>query len=108
MTPKLVGSHRFSQKYSQIKSVKKSADFLSFAVGRFFGSVGKSFGGTQALGDTFLPGTTNFSDNVTEPYKGISYPGGDLCRCFTKLTGTCAYTLHSNPIPPTYDTNGLL
>ena len=55
-----------------------------------------------------LPLTTNFSQNVTEPSKGISYPAGDLCRCFTKLTGPCAYTLHSNPIAPTDGTNGLL
>ena len=55
-----------------------------------------------------LPLTTIFSQNVTEPSKGISYPVGDLCRCFTKLTGPCAYTLHSNPIPPTDGTNGLL
>ena len=27
-------------------------------------------------------------------------PVGDLCRRFTKLTGPCAHTLHSNPIPP--------
>ena len=36
---------------------------------------------------------TNFSQNVTEPSKGISYPVSDLCRLFTKLTGPCAYTL---------------
>ena len=52
-----------------------------------------------------LPLTTNFSQNDTEPSKGISYPVADLCRHFTKLTGPCAYTLHSNPIPPK---NGLL
>ena len=40
-----------------------------------------------------LPLTTIFSQNVTEPSKGITYPGGDLCRHFTKLTGPCAYTL---------------
>ena len=51
--------------------------------------------------------TTNFSQNVREPSKAISYPVGDLCRCFTKLTGPCAYTLHSNLIPPTGSTNGL-
>ena len=51
--------------------------------------------------------TTNFSQNVTEPFKGISYPVGDLCRRFTKLTGSSAYTLHSNPISPD-GTNGLL
>ena len=50
---------------------------------------------------TLLPLTTNFSQNVTEPSKGISYPVGDLCRHFTKLTGPCAYALHSNLIPPT-------
>ena len=43
----------------------------------------------------FLPLTTNFSQNVTEPSKGISYPVGDLCGHFTKLTGPRAYTLHS-------------
>ena len=31
--------------------------------------------------------------------RGPSYPVCDLCRHFTKLTGPCAYTLHSNPIP---------
>ena len=36
-------------------------------------------------------GETNFSQNVTEPYKGISYPVGDLCRRFTKLTGSSTY-----------------
>ena len=55
-----------------------------------------------------LPLTTNVSQNVTEPSEGISYPVGDLCRRFTKLTGSSAYTLHSNPIPPTDGTNGLL
>ena len=44
---------------------------------------------------------------VTEPFKEISYPVTDLCRRFTKLTGPCAYTLHSNPIPPRDGTNGL-
>ena len=52
--------------------------------------------------------TTNFSQNVTEPSKGISYPVGDLCLDFTKLTGSSAYTLYSNLIPPTDGTNGLL
>ena len=38
MTPKLVGSHRFSQKNSQIKSVKKSADFFCLLTSAdFFG-----------------------------------------------------------------------
>ena len=46
-----------------------------------------------------LPLTTNCSRNVTEPYKGISYPVGDLCRHFTKLTGSSANTLQSNLIP---------
>ena len=55
-----------------------------------------------------FPPTTNFSQNATEPSKGISYLVGDLCRHFTKLTGPCAYTLHSNPILPTDATNGLL
>ena len=58
------------------------------------------------MGD--VPITTNFSQNVTEPSRGISYPVDDLCRCFTKLTGPCAYTLHSNLIPSTDGTNGLL
>ena len=48
-----------------------------------------------------LPLTTNLPQNVTEPSKGISYP-------VTKLTGPCACTLHSNPIPPTDGKNGLL
>ena len=51
-----------------------------------------------------LPLTTN----STQPSKGIGYPVGDLCRRFTKLTGPCAYTLHSKPIPSTDGTNGLL
>ena len=46
-----------------------------------------------------LPLTTNFSQKFTEPSKVISYPAGDLRRCFTKMTGLSAYTLHSNPIP---------
>ena len=46
-----------------------------------------------------LPLSTNFSHNVTEPSTGISYPIGDLCQRFTKLTRPCAYTLHSSPIP---------
>ena len=45
---------------------------------------------------------------LTEPSKGISYPVGDLCRRFTKLTCTSVYTLNSNLIPPTDRTNGLL
>ena len=52
--------------------------------------------------------TTNFSQNVTEPSKRISYPVGDLFRHFTKLTGSSAYTLHGNLIPQTDGTNGLL
>ena len=51
---------------------------------------------------------TNFSQNVTEPSKGVSYPVGDLCSSFTKPTGHCAYTLHGNLIPPTDGTNDLL
>ena len=54
-----------------------------------------------------FPLTTNFSQNVTEQSKGISYPVGDLCQRFTKLTRPCAYTSHSNLIPPTDDTDGL-
>ena len=54
-----------------------------------------------------IPVITNFSQNVTEPSKGISYPVSDLCRRFTILTGPCAYTLHSSPIPPTDGTNSL-
>ena len=55
-----------------------------------------------------LPLTTNVSQKLTQPSKGISYPVGDLCRCFTKLTGSSAYTLHSNLLPPTDGTNGPL
>ena len=44
----------------------------------------------------------------TEPSEGTSYPVSDLCQCFTKLTGSSAYVLHSNLISPTYRTNGLL
>ena len=54
-----------------------------------------------------LPLTTNLSQKLTQPSKGISYLG-DFCRCFTKLTGPSAYTLQSNPISPTDGTNGLL
>ena len=46
-----------------------------------------------------LPLTTNFSQKLTQPFEGISYPVGDLCRRFTKLTQSSAYTLHSNLIP---------
>ena len=45
------------------------------------------------------PLTTNFSQNVTEPSKGISYPVCDLCRRFTKQTLPSAYTLNSKLIP---------
>ena len=55
-----------------------------------------------------LPLTTNFSQKLTQPSKGISYPVGDLCGRFTKLTLPCAYTLHGNQIPSTDGTNGLL
>ena len=55
-----------------------------------------------------LPLVTNFSQNITEPSKGISYPVSDLCWRFTKLTGSSDYTLHNNPMPPTDGTNGLL
>ena len=65
-------------------------------------------GGVYGRRQNSLPLTTNFSQNVTEPSKGISYPVYDLCRCLTKLTGFYAYTLNSNPIPPTDGTNGLL
>ena len=41
----------------------------------------------------------NYSQNVTEPSKGISYLVGDLYRRFTRLTGPSFYTLHSNLIP---------
>ena len=43
-----------------------------------------------------LPLTTHFSQNVTEQSKGISYPVGDLCRRFTKLTGPfyCSNTVN--------------
>ena len=59
-------------------------------------------------GHMSLPLTTNFSQKFTEPSKVISYPVGDICRRFTKLTGPSAYTLHSNLIPQTDGTNGLL
>ena len=54
-----------------------------------------------------FPLTTNFSQNVTELSKGISYPVGDLCRPYAKLSGPCAFTLHRNPIPKTDVTKGL-
>ena len=50
-----------------------------------------------------LPLTTNFSQKLTQPSKGINYPVGDLC----KLTLPSAYTLLRNLIPPTGGTNGL-
>ena len=31
----------------------------------------------------------------TEPHEGISYPVGDLCRRFTKLTLPSAYTAYA-------------
>ena len=55
-----------------------------------------------------LPLTTNFSQKLTQPSKGIRYPVVDLCRCFTKRTLPSTHTLHSNPIPPTDGTNGFL
>ena len=63
---------------------------------------------TEGRRQNSLPLTTDYSQNVTEPSKGINYPVDDLCRPFTKLTGPCAYTLHSNPIPSINSTNGLL
>ena len=67
-----------------------------------------SFQYTKGRRQNSLPLTTIFSQNVTELSKGISYPVGDLCRRLTELTGPVAYTLHSNLIPPTDGTNGLL
>ena len=52
-----------------------------------------------------LPLTTNFSQNVSEPSKGISYPVGDLCQRLKKMIGSSAYRLHSNLIPQTDGTN---
>ena len=60
----------------------------------------------RCISQNSLPLTTNFAQNVTDPSKGISYPVSDLCRCFIKPTGPCAYTLHSNPIPLTDGTHG--
>ena len=60
--------------------------------------------GSKGRRQNSLPLNTNLSQNVTEPSKGISNSVGDLCR----LTVPCAYTLLSNPIPPTDGTNGLL
>ena len=45
-----------------------------------------------------LPLTTDFSQNVSEPSKGISYLVGELCQRFTKLTGRSAHTLQCSPI----------
>ena len=55
-----------------------------------------------------LPLTTTFLQKFTELHKGISYPVGDRCRCFTKLTWPSGFTLHSNLIPTPDGTNGLL
>ena len=56
-----------------------------------------------------LPLTTNLSEKSIELSQGISgFPVGDLWRCFTKLTGPSVYTLHSNLMPQTDGTNGLL
>ena len=55
-----------------------------------------------------LPLTTNLSQKLTQPSKGISSPVGDLCRHFTIQTFPPAYTLHSNQIPQTDGTNGFL
>ena len=63
---------------------------------------------SKTSGESKFPLTTNFSQKFIESSKGVSYPVGDLCRHFTKMTGLSAYTLHSNPIPPTDGTNGLL
>ena len=45
--------------------------------------------------------TANVSQKLTQPSEWISYPVGDLCKCFTKWNLPSAYTLHSNWIPPT-------
>ena len=55
-----------------------------------------------------LPLTTNFSQKLTQPSKGISYPVGDLAD--VSQNKLCPLPIHhySNPIPPTDGTNGLL
>ena len=78
------------------------------AMGRELPIPGRSGTGHYGRCQNSVPLTTNFSQIVTESSKGISYPVGDLCRRFTKLTGPFAYTSHSNPIPPTDGTNCIL
>ena len=53
--------------------------------------------------------TSKFPPSNNKPFTKCYRRGsvGDICRRFTKLTGPCAYTLHSDPIPPTDGTNGL-
>ena len=67
-----------------------------------------TFMGFMGRRQNYLPLTTNISQKLTQPSKRISYQVGDLCRHFTKQTLPSAYTLHSNPIPPTEGTNGFL
>ena len=44
-----------------------------------------------------LPLSTNFLQDPTAPFKGISHPVCNLCRYFIKPTGLSAYILFSNP-----------
>ena len=55
-----------------------------------------------------LPLITNLSQKFTQPSEGISYLFCEFCEASARVTWPSAYTLHSNPIPPTDGTNGLL
>ena len=50
-------------------------------------------GDIKILSQNSISLTTNFSQKLRQPSKGISYPVGDLCRYFTKQTGPSASTL---------------
>ena len=79
---------------SERKKSKPVFTNLSHRVRKPFRSISYTFGGCD-------------SSDLHRRSKGISFPVGDLCRHFTKLTGPSAYILHSNLIPPD-GKNGLL
>ena len=102
----VVASHTL-QLYIQGSWIKITLCAPSFSMARTFSSTPPPLGehGEGRLQNSF-PLTKNFSQKLTQPSKGISYPVGDFCRRFTKWTLPSAYTLHSNAIPETDGTNG--
>ena len=79
-------------------------------IGIYLWPIPNALGGSFVLlkRQNYLPLITNVSQKLTQPSKGISYQVADLYRRFTNQALPSAYTLHSNPIPPTDGTNGFL